>query len=216
MRARRRVGPRQSAGRVWRWPVCTGAYLLAKIAVYGLAAVIQSAILVPIVICGNGAPTQGAVMLPTATVELFVDIAATCVASALLGLALSALARSHGQIMPLLVVAVMAQLVFSGGMIPVPGRLLLDPLSWLTPARWGFAASAATVDLTSLVPADPEGLTLVEHPGGLAVRHGHARCAQPVLHRVGAMENPDQRRADRVPIPRPGPAAAVASRGRQR
>ncbi|MEN3319017.1 MAG: long-chain acyl-CoA synthetase [Mycobacterium sp.] len=73
-------------------------------------------------------------------------------ASALLGLALSALARSHEQIMPLLVVAVMAQLVLSGGMILVTDRLLLDPLSWLTPARWGFAASAATVDLTSLVP----------------------------------------------------------------
>jgi ABC-type multidrug transport system ATPase subunit len=132
--------------------LCTGAYLLAKILVYGLAAVIQSAILVAIVICGKGAPTQGAVVLPDASVELFVDIAATCVASALLGLVLSALARSHEQIMPLLVVAVMAQLVFSGGMIPVTDRLLLDPLSWVTPARWGFAASAATVDLTSLVP----------------------------------------------------------------
>jgi len=85
---------------------------------------------------------------PNASVELFADIAATCVASALLGLALSALARSHEQIMPLPVVAVMAQLVFSGGMIPVTDRLLLDLLSWLTPARWGFAASAATVDLT--------------------------------------------------------------------
>jgi len=132
--------------------LCSGAYLLAKVGVYGLAAVIESAILVAITICGKGAPTQGAVLLPNASVELFVDIAATCVASALLGLALSALARSHEQIMPLLVVAVMAQLVFSGGMIPVTDRLLLDTLSWVTPARWGFAASAATVDLNSLVP----------------------------------------------------------------
>jgi hypothetical protein len=42
--------------------------------------------------------------------------------------------------------------VFSGGMIPVTDRLVLDQLSWLTPARWGFAASASTVDLITLVP----------------------------------------------------------------
>lgn len=50
------------------------------------------------------------------------------------------------------VVAVMSQLVFSGGMIPVTDRLVLDQMSWLTPARWGFAASASTVDLIKLVP----------------------------------------------------------------
>ena len=84
--------------------------------------------------------------------ELFVDVAATCVASAMLGLALSAIAKSNEQIMPLLVVAVMSQLVFSGGMIPVTGRLGLDQMSWATPARWGFAASASTVDLPNLEP----------------------------------------------------------------
>jgi hypothetical protein len=74
------------------------------------------------------------------------------VAAAMVGLALSALARSNEQIMPLLVVAIMSQLVFSGGMIPVTNRTVLDQLSWVTPARWGFAASASTVDLTKLVP----------------------------------------------------------------
>jgi hypothetical protein len=54
--------------------------------------------------------------------------------------------------MPLLVVAVMSQLVFSGGMIPVTGRIVLDQLSWITPARWGFASSASTVALCDLVP----------------------------------------------------------------
>ena len=130
----------------------TSAYLLAKICVYCTAAVIQSAILSAIVIYGKGQPTQGAVMLGHPGLELFVDVAATCVASAILGLALSALARTNDQIMPLLVVSIMSQLVFSGGMIPVTDRLLLDQLSWFTPARWGFAASASTVDLTKLVP----------------------------------------------------------------
>jgi hypothetical protein len=54
--------------------------------------------------------------------------------------------------MPLFVVAVMAQLVLCGGMVPVTGRLGLDQLSWLMPARWGYAAAASTVDLRHLVP----------------------------------------------------------------
>jgi ABC transport system ATP-binding/permease protein len=130
----------------------TSAYLLAKICVYCTAAIIQSAILVGIVIYGKGAPTQGAVVLGSPGLELFVTIAATCVAAAILGLALSALARTNDQIMPLLVVSIMSQLVFSGGMIPVTNRFLLDQLSWFTPARWGFAASASTADLIKLVP----------------------------------------------------------------
>ncbi|AGZ53867.1 ABC transporter ATP-binding protein [Mycobacterium kansasii] len=130
----------------------TTAYLIAKICVYTVFAVVQSAIVTIIVLIGKGGPTQGAVALGKPGLELFADVALTCVASAMLGLALSAIAKSNEQIMPLLVVAVMSQLVFSGGMIPVTGRAGLDQMSWATPARWGFAASASTVDLIKLVP----------------------------------------------------------------
>ena len=30
------------------------------------------------------------------------------------------------------------------------GRLVLDQLAWFVPARWGFAASASTVDLNAV------------------------------------------------------------------
>jgi hypothetical protein len=130
----------------------TSAYLLAKVCVYCVAAVVQAAIMTTIVILGKGAPTRGAVVVGNPGVELFLDVAATCVAAAVLGLALSAVARSNDQIMPLLVVSIMSQLVFSGGMIPVTGRLPLDQMSWVTPARWGFAASASTVDLMGVEP----------------------------------------------------------------
>jgi energy-coupling factor transporter ATP-binding protein EcfA2 len=131
------------------------AYLLAKIWVYSTAAIIQSAILVAIVVYGKGGPTQGDVVAGNASFGLFLNVAGTSVAAAILGLALSALARSNEQIMPMLVVLVISQLVFCGGMIPVAHRLLLDQLSWFTPARWGFAASASTVDLIKLVPKSP-------------------------------------------------------------
>ncbi|BBX27121.1 FHA domain-containing protein [Mycolicibacterium alvei] len=133
----------------------TTAYLLAKIAVFAVFAVIQSAIVTVITILGKGwgpGAVESGAFLGGRSLELFIDISMTCVASAMVGLALSALARSAEQIMPLLVVTVMSQLVFSGGMIPVTDRVGLDQLSWITPARWGFAASASTVDLTRLVP----------------------------------------------------------------
>ena len=133
----------------------TTAYLLAKVFVFTVFAVIQSAIVTAIALIGKGwgpgAVDSGA-LIGDRSIELFVDQAVTTVAAAMVGLALSALARSNEQIMPLLVVAIMSQLVFSGGMIPVTDRVVLDQMSWFTPARWGFASSASTVDLIRLVP----------------------------------------------------------------
>ncbi len=134
----------------------TGAYILAKVAVFTTFAIIQSAIVTSIAVIGKGwgeGATESGVFLGNRSLELFVDIAMTTIAAGMVGLALSALARSQEQIMPLLVVAIMSQLVFSGGMIPVTDRIVLDQLAWLTPARWGFAASASTIDLTRLVPS---------------------------------------------------------------
>ena len=133
----------------------TSAYIFAKVFVYAGFALLQSAVVVAINILGKkwgpGAVTSGAV-IGNRTLELYVDVAACCVAAAMVGLALSALAKSNEQIMPLLVIAIMSQLVFQGGMIPVTGRAVLDQLSWFTPARWGFACTASTIDLIRLVP----------------------------------------------------------------
>ncbi|OBK18325.1 ATP-binding cassette domain-containing protein [Mycobacterium asiaticum] len=130
----------------------TWAYLGAKLTVFFVFAVLQAAITTAIVIVGKGAPSQKALVLGNPSFELFTTVAATCVASAILGLVLSAIARSNEQIMPLLVVSLMLQLVLAGGMIPVTDRIFLDQMSWLIPARWGYAASAATVNLRELVP----------------------------------------------------------------
>lgn len=133
----------------------TTAYLLAKVFVFTLFAIVQSAIVTAIAIIGKGwgpGAVDSGSLFGNRSIELFVDIAVTTVAAAMVGLALSALARSNEQIMPLLVVAIMSQLVFSGGMIPVTDRVVLDQMSWFTPARWGFAASASTIDLIRLVP----------------------------------------------------------------
>ncbi|MDX1874499.1 ATP-binding cassette domain-containing protein [Mycolicibacterium sp. 120266] len=127
-----------------------GAYLLAKIAVFGAVAAGQATLLVLIVCIGKPAPT-GATTLGSPVLELGVGVAATAVAAVILGLALSAAARTVDQVMPLLAVALTAQLVLAGGFIPVTGRPALSALASITPARWGFSASASTADLSNLV-----------------------------------------------------------------
>jgi ABC-type multidrug transport system ATPase subunit len=129
----------------------TTAYLLAKIAVFCVFATVQAAIATTIVRLGKGAPTAHPQFFGNSTFSLFVTVAGTCVASAMLGLLLSALAQSNEQIMPLLVVSIMSQLVFSSGMIPVYQRIGLEQMAWLTPARWGYAAGASSIDFPSLV-----------------------------------------------------------------
>ena len=136
----------------------TAAYMGAKIVVFSVFAIVQAAIATAISVIGWGTPISNAVLLGNVNFELFVTVAATCVGAALLGMALSSLAQSQDQIMPMLVVSIMSQLVFSGGMIWVTDRIVLDQLSWFTPARWGFAASASTIDAHRLIPGptDPK------------------------------------------------------------
>jgi ABC-type multidrug transport system ATPase subunit/pSer/pThr/pTyr-binding forkhead associated (FHA) protein len=155
------VGERTIFKREQSVGLSASAYLLAKVLVYSVAALIQTAVLTAILVAGKGAPTRGAVLLGSGSsqgiAELYLTLAATAIASAMVGLALSSLARSGEQILPMLVVAIMVSMVLAGGLIPVTGRMGLSQASWLLPARWGFAASASTVDLRHLevdVPAD--------------------------------------------------------------
>lgn len=136
----------------------TTAYLVAKVCVYSIFALLQSGIVMIITIIGVGMPKNGPVVLTflgdggvAASIELYVGMAAATICAASTGFALSSLAKTSEQIMPMLVVAVMSQLVFSGGMIPVTGRFPLEYLSAITPARWGFAITASTVGLPEMV-----------------------------------------------------------------
>jgi ABC-type multidrug transport system ATPase subunit len=129
----------------------TTAYLLAKVTVFCIFATAQAGISTIIVRLGKGAPTAHPPFFDNSTFSLFVTVAGTCVASAILGLMLSAVAQTTEQIMPLLVVSIMSQLVLAGGMIPVTGRAGLNQLSWLTPGRWGYAAGASSIDFPDLV-----------------------------------------------------------------
>ncbi|MGW0180373.1 FHA domain-containing protein [Nocardia sp. NPDC003345] len=126
-----------------------GAYLTAKVVIFGLAVLLQSAVMIGFVLLGKKRPEEGSV-LAVGGAELYLDIATTAVACVVFGLLLSSLAKSSEQVMPLLVVAIMGLLVMAGGLIPVTDRVVLEQVSWLFPSRWGYAAAASTVDVRAL------------------------------------------------------------------
>ena len=155
------VGERMIFQRERAVGLSASAYLIAKVIVYSIAALIGIAVMVTIMTIGKGAPTHGGALLghgvAQGVLELYLGLALTAITSAMVGLTLSSLARSTEQVLPMLVVTIMVSMVLAGGLIPVTGRLVLDQLAWFVPARWGFAASASTVDLNSIeagLPAD--------------------------------------------------------------
>jgi ABC transport system ATP-binding/permease protein len=143
--------------------LCASAYVSAKIGVFGVAALLQTAVLTAIVVAGKGAPTRGAVIIGNPIVELYVTLGITAAVAAVTGMVLSAAARSHDHILPMLVISVMLSIVLAGGLIPVTGRAVLSQLSWALPARWGFAASASTVDLRQIATLVPANESLWTH-----------------------------------------------------
>ena len=148
------VGERMIFERERAVGLSASAYLTAKVLVFSAAAMVETALMVAIMAIGKGAPSHGGVLLGRGVlpgvIELWLTLALTAIASAMVGLALSSLARSTEQVLPMLVVTIMISMVMAGGLIPVTGRLLLDQASWLVPARWGFAAAASTVDLNNV------------------------------------------------------------------
>ena len=172
----------------------TKSYLLAKMAVFFVFAIVQSAIATTITILGKGAPTRPPLVLGNATLELYVATAAMCVAAATIGMVLSSLARSNEQIMPLLVVSLMLQLVLCGGMVPVTNRIGLDQLSWAVPSRWGYAAPGLDRRLVDdrARPPGPERPPLQTHRKHVAIRCRHARCVDDRLRRLRGVAQPAQ------------------------
>ena len=127
------------------------AYLASKLAVFTVITTVQVILFVYLSLVGRGAPKE-ALVLGSPTSEVMMAVALVAVASTVLGLLVSALARTTEQTTPVLVVLVMAQLVLSGGLFELFGQPVLEQVAWLSPTRWGFAAGAATVDLRGIAP----------------------------------------------------------------
>ena len=135
-----------------------GAYMGSKTVMLALVVTVQTSLMVGIALLLNDAPS-GAAALGGASLELYVDCWLSGFVAGILGLAVSALVSTSDHVMPVLVGTIMTQLVFSGGFVTVTGRAVLDQISWLMPARWGYALVASTVDMNGMThSSEPDAL----------------------------------------------------------
>jgi hypothetical protein len=141
------------------------AYLAGKLIVFSVVAAIQTAVLTTIVILVKGRPVHGAVLLHSPDVELYLSVAATGIVSAIIGLALSSVGHSLREVVPLVVPVILVSLLFAGGLVPLVGTWGFDQISWLIPAKWGFAASGSTVDLHRVDPLTANAQTWTHYSG---------------------------------------------------
>jgi ABC transport system ATP-binding/permease protein len=125
-----------------------GAYLLSKITVLGLITGLQAAALVLIGITGVPLPRHGA-YLPSPLAEILLAVVVLAIASMTVGLAVSAFVDSSEKTMQALVLIAIVQVMLSGGVLALGAGL--NQLAYLAPARWGFGATASTVDLNALL-----------------------------------------------------------------
>lgn len=133
------------------------AYLASKVVVLGGAVAAQSVAFTLLALLGLPGPDDPRV-IPWGRLEIAAAAAAVGLAMAIAALAVSAMARSTDQTMPALVALVMAQLVLCGGLFPLADRAGLEQVSWLLPARAGYAAMASTAGLQPLAGPQPEPL----------------------------------------------------------
>jgi len=135
----------------------SGAHLFSKLLVLGVINVLQSAVLVVLVMAGKPMPAHGAFLTGEPWVELIAGIAVLALASMCLGLLVSAVVSTSEKATLMLPLLVMIQVVLSGGVIALGSGL--NQLSWIVPARWGFAAVASTANLNVISPHLPGTLT---------------------------------------------------------
>ena len=122
------------------------AYLASKLVVLGVVVGLQSVALGFLGTFGRPGPDT-ALVLGSGAAEIVVVLAATGAASMTAGLVVSAWIRNADRGMPLLVLLTMLQFVLSSALLQVGDRPGLAQLAWFVPARWGFAAGAATIGL---------------------------------------------------------------------
>ena len=146
-----------------------GAYLLSKLLILAVISAIQAVVLVGIGILGKKLPPTGSLLHHLPLVELLVAMGVLAIVSMTLGLLISAVVNSSDKTMPLLVVVVMFQVILTGGIFPLAGKTGIEQVAWLSPSRWGFAATASTVNLN--VIQQPPGVVV---PGKAAPSGGKA------------------------------------------
>jgi ABC transport system ATP-binding/permease protein len=134
-----------------------GAYLWSKLLVLGVLSALQAALMTVIGLFGLTMPATGSFFTSAPELEIVLAMAFLAVTSMTLGLLISSSVNTSEKSLPLLFITVMAQVVFTGGVITIAGQPGLEQLAWLSPSRWGFGAVGSTTSLGVITPANPPG-----------------------------------------------------------
>jgi hypothetical protein len=127
------------------------AYLASKLFVFGIFAWFMVIALTCVTLMYKPAPIQSLVISPP-WLELMLALGLTAMSAMIVGLFISSIVRSSEQVMPLLVIVLMAQLVLNGGLLPIQGRAIITEISYLVVAKWGFSMAASGLDLEGISP----------------------------------------------------------------
>lgn len=144
-----------------------GAYLASKVLILGVIALLQAVVMTGIGLLGHPLPPTGSFLAGAPLAELILAVAFLEFASSCVGLLVSAVVSSSDKAMQWIVLLTMIQLVFSGSILTLPGKVGLEQLAAIAPSRWGMAALASTVRLNVLSPAmEGKPDTLWDHTAG--------------------------------------------------
>ena len=130
-----------------------GVYLWSKLLVLGFISAVQAMLLVLLGLAGRPMPATGSFLKSAPLAEILIATGFLALTSMALGLLFSAMTNSPEKTMPLLLVAVVVQIILSGGVFTVNGKVGAEQLAWLAPSRWGFAATASTANYNVIVPS---------------------------------------------------------------
>ncbi len=150
------VGERPIFRREYAVGLSPGIYFFSKVLVLGMAAFLQGLLVTFIATVGLPGPDGR-----FGTLRLAIAVALLAFTMAIVGLAISALVTSNEQTMPTLVGVIMIQLVLSGALFGIAGRLVLEQVAWLSPSRWAYAATASSMGLVrGQAPEDEDWIAL--------------------------------------------------------
>lgn len=144
-----------------RWGIRARSVVMSRFLVFGLVALLQGVLASLIFLALRPGPSDGGLM--PGPLLMIVTISLLCVASAVAGLLVSALARSVQQGVFALMMLSVIQVVLCGLIIPLgqpanAGIWMLNGLSWVTPIRWATAALGSGISINSLPGTTPDGL----------------------------------------------------------
>ena len=121
-------------------------YLLSKLAVMAGFALLQSALLLIVLSFKLDFPAKG-VFLPSG-IEMYITIFLATLASISMGLLISAVVKSDGMVIYVILLVLFVQILFAGAIFEIPAAA--KPVSYMTTTRWAMEALGDTVDMEKL------------------------------------------------------------------